>query len=56
MISGFLAQGLEPEAAALTGAFIHGLCGDMLAEDSPVGFLASDMVEQIPHALGTLLS
>ena len=56
MISGFLAQGLEPEAAALTGAFIHGLCGDMLAEDSPVGFLASDMVDQIPHALGALLS
>ncbi len=56
MISGFLTQGMAPEAAALTGAFIHGLCGDLLAEDTPVGFSASDMVYQIPTALAEVMA
>ncbi len=55
MIAAFLAQGLSAEAAAITGTFIHGLCGDILAEETPVGFLASDMVEAIPMALEELI-
>ncbi|MCG8634454.1 MAG: NAD(P)H-hydrate dehydratase [Desulfobacterales bacterium] len=56
MIAGFLAQGLPAEAAAVTGTFVHGLCGDILAEETPVGFLASDMVAAIPMALEELVS
>lgn len=55
MIAGFLAQGIAPETAALTGTFIHGLCGDLLAKATPVGFLASDMVGQIPAALAEVM-
>ncbi|WDP89627.1 MAG: NAD(P)H-hydrate dehydratase [Desulfobacter sp.] len=54
MIAGFLAQGMAPEAAAVSGTFIHGLCGDLLAGDFPLGFTASDMVETIPAALAEL--
>ncbi|MCG8615130.1 MAG: NAD(P)H-hydrate dehydratase, partial [Desulfobacterales bacterium] len=54
MIAGFLAQGLSPDTAALAGTFIHGLCGDILAEETPVGFLASDIVTIIPTALEEL--
>lgn len=50
MIAGFLAQGMAAEAAAVAGVFIHGLCGDRLAAQAPVGFTASDMVEEIPAA------
>ncbi len=55
MIAGFTAQGLNPAAAALAGVFIHGLTGDILAKDTPTGFLASDMVTTIPIALGEVL-
>lgn len=56
MIAAFLAQGLSPESAALAGVYIHGLCGDLLAENHAFGFSASDMVTGIPQALTTLLS
>ncbi|WP_035235681.1 bifunctional ADP-dependent NAD(P)H-hydrate dehydratase/NAD(P)H-hydrate epimerase [Desulfobacter vibrioformis] len=55
MIAAFLAQDLPPESAALAGVYVHGLCGDLLAEDHAVGFSASDMVTGIPQALNTLL-
>lgn len=52
MIAGFLAQGLTAEDAARAGVFIHGLCGDTLAnQTNGFGFLASDMVLAIPRAL-----
>ncbi|NDY72378.1 bifunctional ADP-dependent NAD(P)H-hydrate dehydratase/NAD(P)H-hydrate epimerase [Desulfobacter hydrogenophilus] len=56
IIAAFLAQNLPPESAALAGVYIHGLCGDLLAEDHAFGFSASDMVAGIPQALNTLLS
>lgn len=56
MIAGFLAQGMAPESAALAGVFIHGHCGDILAESTPVGYLAGDMVETIPRALAEFLA
>ena len=56
MIAAFLAQNLPPESAALAGVYVHGLCGDLLAEDHAFGFSASDMVAGIPQALNTLLS
>jgi len=56
MIAAFLAQDLSPESAALAGVYVHGLCGDLLAEDHAFGFAASDMVAGIPQALTALLS
>lgn len=54
MIAAFLAQDLAPESAALAGVYIHGLCGDLLAEDHAVGFSASDMIAGIPQALNSI--
>ncbi len=56
MIAGFLAQGLTAEDAARAGVFIHGLCGDLLAEQTGgFGFLASDMLLAIPRALSHVI-
>ena len=55
MIAGFIAQGFTVEAAAMAGVFIHGLCGDFLAEQTRLGFLASDMVRVIPNLIHSLL-
>ncbi|PIE61397.1 MAG: bifunctional ADP-dependent NAD(P)H-hydrate dehydratase/NAD(P)H-hydrate epimerase [Desulfobacterales bacterium] len=56
MIAGYMAQGMAPEAAAVAGVFIHGFCGDLLAQTSPVGFTASDMIKIIPNALAKILA
>jgi NAD(P)H-hydrate epimerase len=56
MITAFLAQNLSPESAALAGVYVHGLCGDLLAEDQVFGFSASDMAANIPQAINALLS
>ena len=52
MIAGFCAQGFSPENASLAAVFIHGMCGDILAENiGEFGFLATDMVDIIPKAI-----
>jgi NAD(P)H-hydrate epimerase len=50
VIGGFLAQGLSRLDAALAGAYVHGLAGD-LARVSDRGMLASELAFQIPYAL-----
>ena len=51
-IVGLLAQGLSPEAAALSGAWIHGRAGEMAAEDLGIrGTLARDVVARLPEVL-----
>ena len=52
MIAGLAAQRFSLENAAAAGVFIHGLCGDILADTfGGFGFLASDMVQTIPQAI-----
>ncbi len=52
IIAGFCAQGFTPENAALAGVYIHGLCADILAQQTGgFGFVASDMVRMIPAAI-----
>jgi NAD(P)H-hydrate epimerase len=56
MIAGLLAQGLPSWDAARTGAYLHGLAGDLAA--MPIGepgLIASDVISAIPHALLQLL-
>ena len=55
MIAGFVAQGFSIEEASMAGVFIHGLCGDFLAEKTRFGFLASDMIPAIPKTIHDLL-
>ncbi len=52
MIAGLAAQGFSSENAAVAGVFIHGLCGDLLADTfGGFGFLAGDMIRTIPEII-----
>ena len=52
VISGFIAQGLDPFTAAMAGSYIHGKAGELAgAKLSNYGVLASDLLDYIPEAL-----
>jgi len=56
MILSLLAQGYMPEDAALTGAFIHGMAGDLAAsKQSELSMIASDIIEHIGLAFIKIL-
>ena len=52
VIAGFLAQGVEPFAAAATGAYVHGRAAQA-APDAP-DIVASDLVSALPRTLQAL--
>ncbi|NHH99542.1 NAD(P)H-hydrate dehydratase [Oceanimonas sp. MB9] len=47
IIGAFLAQGIEPEAAARLGVCLHARAGDLAAASGMVGMLASDLLTPI---------
>jgi len=48
LIGSLIAQGVEPDKAALLGVFIHGYSGDLVAEEKgEYGMLAEDIVKSI---------
>ena len=55
MVSAFLARGLDPSIGLATGAFLHGLAGDLAAarvgEESLV---ATDLIESLPDAFASI--
>ncbi len=52
LIAGFLAQGLSGLQAALAGAFVHGMAGDLAAEAlGQRGMIAGDILNFVPAAL-----
>lgn len=52
IIGGLIAQGLKYNEAAVVGAYLHGLAGDLLSEKmGPIGYLAGDLVLEIPNAI-----
>ena len=52
VISAFIAQGMRPEIAASVGVFVHGLAGDMAAEElGEFGVVASDIANYIGRAI-----
>ncbi|MEM7028525.1 MAG: NAD(P)H-hydrate dehydratase [Chloroflexota bacterium] len=54
-IAGFLAQGLSSFDAAVTGAFLHGLAGEMTRDELwEAGVMASDLLPRLPLALKVL--
>ncbi len=54
-IVGLLAQGLEPFDAAVCGAYLHGLAGEILAQwMGDAGALAGDLLHALPQAMWRL--
>ena len=52
IISALLGQGLDGFSAAKTGAYLHGLAGDLAArKKTQPGIIASDIIENIPAAI-----
>ena len=57
MITGLIAQGLDPLKAAQLGVYVHGLIGDAIAvERGELGILATDIIERIPAALSRFVA
>ncbi len=57
MIGSFLAQGYTVPQAACLGVYLHGLAGDLAAQEKgEVGMIAGDLIEKIPEAIKTVLN
>jgi ADP-dependent NAD(P)H-hydrate dehydratase / NAD(P)H-hydrate epimerase len=55
LITGLLAQGYKPFEAAVMGVFLHGLAGDIAADDTGMeGLIASDLIKHLPRAFTKL--
>jgi len=55
IISGLLARGMPVIEAAAAGVFLHGMAGDLLAEDmGETGVIAGDLLGVIPALIKTL--
>lgn len=51
IITGLLAQGMEPVSAAVLGVYAHGLAGDLTAARSGMdGMLPGDLIDDLPLA------
>ena len=51
-ITGLMAQGASSLDAAVAGVYLHGLAGDIAAEEKGEhGMIASDLVEALPYAI-----
>lgn len=48
---GALAARTGPFEAAAVGAYVNGLAGDAVAEENGHGLVATDLIDQLPHAL-----
>ena len=52
LIAGLMAQGLAPFDAASAAAYVHGLAGDLAAEEeTQTALTASELLQRIPQAL-----
>ena len=51
LIGGLLAQGMEPYAAACLGVYLHGLAGDIAAQQkTPRAMIATDVIDALSSA------
>ncbi|MGN0443012.1 MAG: NAD(P)H-hydrate dehydratase [Acutalibacteraceae bacterium] len=52
LLTGFVAQGIEPDKAAQAAVYIHGYLGETVSEKSSVrGMLPGDMLEALPSVM-----
>lgn len=52
IIAALIASGIEPYPATCTGAYLHGLAGDLACEEYGIhGMIASDVMKMIPKAI-----
>jgi hydroxyethylthiazole kinase-like uncharacterized protein yjeF len=57
MIAALIAQGYDPALAARLGVFLHGTAGYLASQAiGPIGFLAGDVITQIPRALAGMMT
>ncbi len=57
VIGGLISQGCTPHEAACLGMHLHGLAGDICAEEiGEIGYLATDVANALPRARAKLLS
>jgi len=55
IITALVSQGLTPFDAARLGAYVHGLAGDLAAEElGQVSLIATDLLDYLPRAFKTL--
>lgn len=54
MIAGLLTQGYSPQAATHLGVWLHGAAADCLSQRGVVGYLASDVMDEIPSQISLL--
>jgi NAD(P)H-hydrate epimerase len=54
LVGGLLVQGYNLQDAANLGVYLHGLAADILAEQTPHGYLASEVAATIPRAISKL--
>ena len=50
IIAALVGQEMDPEPAAICGVYLHGLAGDLLVKETPVGYTASDVARMVPRA------
>jgi len=56
IITGLLSQGLPPLEAAKLGVYLHGLAGDIGAEElGEYSLIASDLIEYLPEAIRSVV-
>ena len=54
-VAGLMAQGLAPFAAAVTGAYVHGLAGQIASEEiGQTGVVAGDLLGRLPRGIAAL--
>jgi hydroxyethylthiazole kinase-like uncharacterized protein yjeF len=54
-VAGLLAQGLAPFEAAVAGAYVHGLAGQMAGEEIGLaGVVAGDLLSRLPRGIAAL--
>jgi len=55
ILTGLLAQGYTSEDAAKAGVYLHGLAGDLAAQEKGMhGLIASDLIDFLPYAFSVL--
>ncbi len=54
LIAGLVAQNIDPFQAACLAVYSHGRAGDILAEEGPFGYLASELASVLPEVWAEL--